>query len=58
MVYLYQKITLETIRPQNLGPLLIELGQSNFNLQYSDSYSLSYLITTVNSSLDHIRHIG
>ena len=58
MVYLYQKITLETIRPQNLGPLLIELGQSNFNLQDSDSYSLIYLITTVNSSLGHTRHIG
>ena len=44
----YPKITLETIKPQTLGSLLIKLSQSNFNLRSSDSYFiLSYLITTV-----------
>ena len=44
----YPKITLETIKPQTLGSLLIKLSQSNLNLRSSDSYFiLSYLITTV-----------
>ena len=43
----YSKITLETIRPQNLGFLLIKRSQS-FNLWSSDSnLVLSYLVTTV-----------
>ena len=42
----YLKITLEPIRTQNLGSLLIRLSQSNFNLPDSDSVR-SYLIATV-----------
>ena len=45
---LYLKITLEPIRTQNLGSLLMKLSQSNFNLRSPDSDLVhSYLIATV-----------
>ena len=45
----YLKITLEPIRTQNLGSLLMKLSQSNFNLRSPDCYLVrSYLIATVN----------
>ena len=41
-------MNLEFIKPQNLGPLLMKLSQSNFNLRLPGSYLVrSYLITTV-----------
>ena len=41
------KITLEPIRTQNLGSLLMKLSQSNFNLWSPDSDLVcSYLIAT------------
>jgi len=44
----YLKITLEPIRTQNLGSLLMKLSQSNFNWRSPDSDSVrSYLIATV-----------
>ena len=44
----YLKITLEPIRTQNLGSLLIILSQSNFNLRSPDSDLVrTYLIATV-----------
>ena len=44
----YLKITLEPIRIQNLGSLLMKLSQSNLNLQSPDSDSVRrYLIATV-----------
>jgi hypothetical protein len=50
---MYSKITLDTIRPQNLSSLLIKLSQSTFNLWSSDSnLVLSYLITTVETMGD------
>ena len=53
MGYLYPKIPLETITPQNFGPLLIKLSQSTFNLRFSDSnVALSYLI--INSRSNNI----
>jgi hypothetical protein len=44
----YLKITLEPIRTQKLGSLLMKLSQSNFNLRSPDSDLVrSYLIATV-----------
>ena len=51
MVWLYQSraqvlITLKTIRPKNLGSLLIKWSQSNFNKRSPDSNLVPcYLIT-------------
>ena len=43
----YLKIILEPIRTQNLGPLLMKLSQSNFNLRSPDCYFVrSYLIAS------------
>ena len=51
----YLKITLEPIRTQNFGSLLMKLSQSNFNLRSPDSDSVrSYLIATVLSRI-HLR---
>ena len=42
-------MNLEFIKPQSLGPLLMKLSQSNFNLRLRGSFSVrSYLIATVN----------
>ena len=51
----YPKITLETIRLQNLGSLLIKWSQSNFNLRSSDSDLVltSYLINTALLATSH-----
>ena len=41
-------MNLEFIKPQNLGSLLMELSQSNFDLRLPSSYlARSYLIATV-----------
>ena len=52
----YLKITLQLIRTQNLGSLLLKLSQSNFNLWSPDSDSVrSYLIATVNQKKGAMR---
>ena len=44
----FLKITLEPIRTQNLGVLLMKLSQSNFNIRSPDCYLIrNYLIATV-----------
>ena len=48
MAYLYFRMNLEFIKPQNLGSLLMKSSQSNFDLRSPSSYLVrSYLIATV-----------
>ena len=48
-------MSLEFLKPQNLGSLSMKLSQSNFNLQWPGSYLIhSYLITNVLNNVGHI----
>ena len=52
-------MNLEFIKPQNLGPLSMKSGQSNFNLRSPGSYLVcSYLITTVQSKKSRPEHLN